>query len=802
MDLEVRITEDLISKISSSLEKDLIKSTKLPGFFKFNCHMIIKKYLKYMNEIILPIYTREFHGPKITKFVHHRVPEGFGTVIGDFCSEITTLDHITKFSQLVESNDTSSPKWKRVVIYDGDEILMEDCFKIIMESWLKTFLQKIDDLMVEKVIEAINKSSENRCKLTSTVYDFTTKVFDKSVIEILNFGRNFVIQEDFNIHEAKSKFEMELFRYLRNYRKYIQKENSIEAIEISKWLIQATLNKEDVCPHVEFYKIVQSMYNKVSIFKKKPASCLNYDFKALDKIGVVVMDCDKNSGICLLNIEDAVSADEKMIGELGGEKCITQDEESIKNKISSEILKFEFRLCIFSKKYLDSFYPSRISFIKESALPYMKLTCKIHKLSTVEIKNKNTSKLKFRPVIDSSRTPLHYFSKALMEYVKGLTRKLIIKYFPGKSPLVKNGHEVSNFLKTQNMLENSRTVLAIADLSSAYSYVYLDNLVYAMKFAARELEISAWKTEMFEEMARLVLNNSYVTSSCGIYKLASCLPMGLGCSGECLDLVCLVCEISFLGKQVFPEFSPCSELDPFWNIKNEARMANSIYKYWRYRDDTFSYIRTELEDKPIDTIHALGSIFLTTLDVNVNLSHYVGSFLDCFFFKKITGFGFHTLVRRKGQYPVSFQHAKSNIGKSIVNSIISGETLRHRRLCSSEKFIIVNDDCLQRELISRGHKKMFIKRNITKRINDIKENYDQNYDRKDLVSIPKNIVFGSITVQDNLWNTHTILKTFLKKMLTVDARLPMIIPGPNLRTKYYAKRRYLKMSGKYLKNKV
>ena len=702
----------------------------------------------------------------------------------------------------MENVDTSSLKWKGIAVYGGDDIFLEECFKRIMESWLKAFLKRIDDLMVEKVVEAVNKTSEIRCKLTSTVYDFTTKIFDKSIYEILNLGRNFVIQEDLNYHEARSKFESELFNYLRNYRNCIQKENSIDSKELSEWLMKATQNGNENCPHLEFYMLVQSMFKKVSIFKKKPVECLNYDFCVLDKIGVVVMDCDKNSGICLLDLKDAIMADNNMIVELGGVKCYSQDAETIKNIILEEMLTFENGMDMFSKKYMDCFYANRVSFVQESELPFMKLTCKIHKLSNDEIINKVINKLKFRPVIDSSRTPLHHYSCATMVYVKELTRKLVVKYFDGKSPLVKNGHEVSCFLKKQEKFSNSRSYFAIADLSSAYSFVFLDNLVYAMKFAARELEIPEWKSEMFLAMAKLVLRNSYVTSSCGIYKLATCLPMGLGCSGECLDLVCLVCELSFLGKVIFPEFSPCSELDPSWNIGNESRIANSIYKYWRYRDDTFTYARSELEDKPADTINAIGSAFLSTLDVNVNLSHFVGSFLDCYFFKKISGFGFHTLVRRKGNYPVTFQHAESNSGKGVIQSVISGEILRHRRLCSSELFVIANDTCLKREIVSRGYSERFVQQSIQKRIKRILEQYDQNYERKNPMRILENIVYGSISINDEVWETHKILRIFLKIMRTVDVRLPIIIPGPNIRSLYYTKKRYLKMSGNYLRNKI
>ena len=82
----------------------------------------------------------------------------------------------------------------------------------------------MDDLIVEKVSEAIIKVSNRRCEIKTTAYNFSTKDFDKSVLDVLNLGSNFVIFDDNSKSiDAKNKFENELFLYLKNYRKFIQK---------------------------------------------------------------------------------------------------------------------------------------------------------------------------------------------------------------------------------------------------------------------------------------------------------------------------------------------------------------------------------------------------------------------------------------------------------------------------------------------------------------------------------------------------------------------------------------------------
>ena len=111
-------------------------------------------------------------------------------------------------------------------------------------------------------------------------------------------------------------------------------------------------------------------------------------------------------------------------------------------------------------------------------LPFLKLKVKIHKLSKDELDRREIDKLKFRPVIDSSRTPFHFYSKALMDYSSELTRKLCNKFFSGRSPLVKNGHQVAQFLASLNGERNNGTFMAIADLASAYTFIYVENLKF------------------------------------------------------------------------------------------------------------------------------------------------------------------------------------------------------------------------------------------------------------------------------------------------------------------------------------
>ena len=165
------------------------------------------------------------------------------------------------------------------------------------------------------------------------------------------------------------------------------------------------------------------------------------------------------------------------------------------------------------------------------------------------------------------------------------------------------------------------TFIAIADLSSAYSFIFFNNLNYAMKFAGKQLNIPEWKMKTFEKMAEMVLSNSYVEVADGFYRLGNCLPMGLGLSGEALDLVCLVIEISMHGKITFPELLRCSEENEGWGLKDESSLMKSVIQYFRYRDDTFTYGKIDEENGIKKIIYGLGNSFLSTLDINMDLTH-------------------------------------------------------------------------------------------------------------------------------------------------------------------------------------
>ena len=77
--------------------------------------------------------------------------------------------------------------------------------------------------------------------------------------------------------------------------------------------------------------------------------------------------------------------------------------------------------------------------------------------------------------------------------------------------------------------------------------------------------------------------------------------------------------------------------------------------------------------------------------------------------------------------------------------------------------------------------------------------YDGNLKRRDERAVPSDLVFGATTVYDSTWETHKVLRNFVKTWMIVSARKPMIVPGPRLKTKYYTKKKYLALARRYIK---
>ena len=723
-------------------------------------------------------YSFEFRDCWKVSYKTNSMAEGVGEV-AIMEEALGTVDCYQVLDQLMEDqfkeHEKSNKRWaSECVEYNNMKCNVLEFIKSKLIEWAGAFHLLLDVMIEREVREAIYKKSVERCKIEELVFNFSGVVVDSDIMEALRLGAKYIVNILNGPAEAQRKMEKELLEYLNLYRRYIERKDKILEYGIMGWLDKALVDSEDYGGHRGFYSSLRSAleaceFSGRAIFRGLPEQ---KRFEYLDGLGVVVVEADKDCGLCILGVESMKRGEESVISELGGVK-VDRDVEDIQKCQLLKIEEFEDLLGSDARKFLNSFYPDRMDGVEVSMLPFLKIRPKIHKLSQNDLEKREVESLKFRPVIDASRTVFKHYAKALMDYCRGLINKVQGDILGVEDWLVRNGHEVAEYFKRGgNGGKGGRGLFIVADLSSAYSYVYLEDLVYAMNKIAAINHVAEWKRKLFEDIATLVLQNWFVEAGTGIFKMGDCLPMGLCASGEGLDVVLLMYELVSYGQieiiedmKFVKQYSNCLTE----NERHEGRIDSErrwamFDRYWRYRDDIFSDVAVN-GCRLRDILDFIGCMFPPSLDMNFQLSMHVGSYLDTMFYRKISGTGFECFVKRKVKYPISYLHSSSPMSGAIVRNIISGELLRYRRICSSMRFVEVNDECLVLELVARGYSEKMIRKIIAKRVWVIGEEYDERYVRLHERGVPKGLVYGATVACDSVWRTDEKVLGILSRCL-------------------------------------
>ena len=82
---------------------------------------------------------------------------------------------------------------KRTVNYLGENITSGEVLRNLLGKWYNQFMRAIDIMILKKVPEAVNSSSESRIGIRETVYNFTGTEVSEEVMKGLNLGSNYVV---------------------------------------------------------------------------------------------------------------------------------------------------------------------------------------------------------------------------------------------------------------------------------------------------------------------------------------------------------------------------------------------------------------------------------------------------------------------------------------------------------------------------------------------------------------------------------------------------------------------------------
>ena len=144
----------------------------------------------------------------------------------------------------------------------------------------------------------------------------------------------------------------------------------------------------------------------------------------LEKDGCVLIMCDKNMGMSLFTLDTMREADKALMNQLGAVKIENTKEEIIED-VLAELEKFEIGLSREQMEYLDSKYGDRHSDRRNLVFPFLKSHHKIHKMTEEEIRSKDLSDIKFRPVVDSKQWLTRGYAGLVMQRMREACTALV-----------------------------------------------------------------------------------------------------------------------------------------------------------------------------------------------------------------------------------------------------------------------------------------------------------------------------------------------------------------------------------------
>ena len=313
---------------------------------------------------------------------------------------------------------------------------------------------------------------------------------------------------------------------------------------------------------------------------------------------MVVVQCDKGRGFSLFGLEKMAEVDKELMKQFGAEETILSDHE-VMIKVLNEIKKFEDSLGLNEKEYIDFVFKDRNINIGDIALPFLKSVHKVHKMSKAEIDDRDTSNLKFRPVIDARRWMTRGYSELAMKMLRKLNYTVINQGGSIlKSSCTKGVWEYVEELRNFNCVDKY-VVMISADIQEAYTNVTENMICKAINRLNKIALFDDWKIQLLEKLVKLILRNNYVETSGGIYLFKPVLPMGYIISGEGLNSVALSGEVDrlFYSDGVSNECRvKIAEINNYpmelvdYSVEREGAMGCSIRKYKRYVDDSHAII--------------------------------------------------------------------------------------------------------------------------------------------------------------------------------------------------------------------
>ena len=155
-----------------------------------------------------------------------------------------------------------------------------------------------------------------------------------------------------------------------------------------------------------------------------------------------------------------------------------------------------------------------------------------------------------------------------------------------------------------------------------------------------------------------------------------------------------------------------------------------------------------------------------------------------------------TTIKKNFIKPVSYIPQKSCVPDHYKLASVFGEYLRFSRICSTEKLLQLNLDCLVQELCSVGYTKQKVLTKLRECKARIADCYDEDYKKKQKRVMSKRLVYGANMPYNQKYPVHEIVMKYIGERRPQDVSNISLVPSDKIMKLAYTKRQYLEKQNK------
>ena len=761
----------------------------------------LKKYFYcYVNRIkehFIPLVEQDIRGSVSVKIVGCVMKEEDVNVLKGFIDMVKRTDFKSYLLDLVEACNQGV-----LEIEEDNKSRLNELF----ERYHGFIGRLINDAVKEEIFNGVKNNVRSWSEKHVGVYNFTASELDSRVTEVLRMGANSVPTMSLSFREVERIVDMALISYFNKHlRKKIGK--AVVADSVECWLRQVmTMAMDDESKNC-FKKALEEcgslrgelrlVYNRLNAFDVLNESEL---MRRIEQDGNIAVMCDKAMGISVFGLKTMKEADKSLMCQLGALPIEFNSGEVIE-KVLTNIADFEDCLDEEQLSYLNTVYPLRDVRSCNIQIPFLRSTHKVHKMTDEALLNRETSNLKFRPVVDARMWCTRGYSELVMKMLRKMNQQVLERsghILRGVN--VKNGWQFVTELKEKHF-DRRFNVFISADIQEAYTNITEDMICNSIRLLNKIVGWYIWKEDLLIKMVSMILGNNYVETSVGIYLFGRILPMGYKLSKEALDSVAISGEVYKLhrvGEEDAVLGRPISELYEYpeelvdISVRREVAMSRGVNYYRRYVDDSFAMVGGDTIEEIVDGILCIGYMFGGGLTVNVDMNIWCSKFLDVLLWRDVDGATCRTMLSRKVGAP--FGHVRKDSDHPIMYKLQSmlGEMLRNRRLGSDMEIVKVVDDSILEGFMSIGYSRVEVLENMVNCKKLIREGYSNMYVKLDKGVTEREISFGGVVEYNGLYNFDYVVKRYLASNDVFKRSVILSVPGRKLKNIVFTRKRYLK----------